>query len=252
LPGSILQTEEANFHRGRRRQLYAYLLSAKRYGLFNKAKNGTPVVHPKRRSEHGLGHLRNPPDPELEDRSWITESRQTILNAIHGKPGRRPRWVNRPAVSQLTASSPGVLHPFRDYNAGLDYHDQIKPFNFLIECQGAPLGHPVGYPPQRFQLIAPYTHDPNEWTRMPWTDRYSRDSCPIDTSGDLSKPDVVPVHTYRTVLSRYTRHPEPKCLDPSGHVCDGSSIGLLQRRPISAALPSYIGKESNLLEERFA
>ena len=96
IPGSILQIEDANLHRGRRRQLYAYSLSAKRYCLFTKARDGTPTVHPRRRSEHGLGHLLNPVDPEREDRDWITETWQTILNKSHGLSSQQPRWATGP------------------------------------------------------------------------------------------------------------------------------------------------------------
>ncbi len=247
---SILQVEEANFHRGRRRQLHAYSLSAKRYCLFTKSRDGTPTVHPKRRSEHGLGHLRNPIDPEREDRDWITEAWQTTINKAHGLPARAPQWASRPAVSQLTASSPNVLRPFNQYNSDLSYAEQVKPFNFLLTCQVAPLAHPPGYPPQRFQLIAPYTKDPNQWTQMKWTDRYSRDTFTIDTNGDLTQTERVQVHTHRTTLDRYRVNPEPKSLDPSGQICAGDTVGLLGRRPVTAALPTYIGKESNLLEER--
>src|SRR5205823_5449399 len=53
-------------------------------------------------------------------------------------------------------------------------------------------------------------------------------------------------------VARYQRHPEPKSLDLSGAVCQTGSVGLLQRRPVRATLPLYIGKESNNLEERQA
>jgi hypothetical protein len=54
------------------------------------------------------------------------------------------------------------------------------------------------------------------------------------------------------VLTRYRRYPEPKSLDPTGIACHGDSVGLLQRRPVHAAIPVYIGKESNNLDDRQA
>src|SRR5207248_2114316 len=57
---------------------------------------------------------------------------------------------------------------------------------------------------------------------------------------------------YGDIVGRYQRQPEPKSLDPDGAVCHGDSAGLLQRRPVRAALPFYVGKESNNLEERRA
>lgn len=80
IKGSILKVEEDNFDpkTGKRRQLYCLAISAKRYSLFVKDRNGLPILlwHGKnnkedRWSEHGLGHLLNPTDPESEDRDWI-------------------------------------------------------------------------------------------------------------------------------------------------------------------------------------
>src|SRR3989442_13178830 len=51
------------------------------------------------------------------------------------------------------------------------------------------------------------------------------------------------------VLREYEFHPESKCADSSGNVCDKETIGLLQRRHIRIEKITYIGKESNKIED---
>jgi hypothetical protein len=248
IPGSILQIEKRNSdEKGTRRQLYANSISAKRYALATKEQDGHFKIV--KRSEHGLGHLRNPISTDPDDRDWFTPFWHTILNP-HTQDSPQD-WQGRPAVSQITASSPAVLRVFDGYNDGRPYREQIKPFNFLIASYVAPFGHPAGYSPERFQLIAPYQPDPSQWERMPWIDRYSGDNFPVHTEGP-PQADSVKLRTYQDIQDRYLRHPEPKSLDPDGTVCRPDSTGLLQRRPVTAVEPIYLGKESNNLEERQA
>src|SRR5579859_7610981 len=77
---SILKVERDNYdpETGKERQIYCLAISAKRYALFLRDEAGNPVLlqkginnHEDRWSEHGLGHLRNPVNPESEDRDWI-------------------------------------------------------------------------------------------------------------------------------------------------------------------------------------
>ena len=83
IPGSVLKIEDDNFDPKTRkqRQLYCLAISAKRYALFMKNRRGKPELLRKgvnndsdRWSEHGLGHLLNPTDPESEDRKWIGQA----------------------------------------------------------------------------------------------------------------------------------------------------------------------------------
>ena len=82
VPGSILKIEDDNCDpkTKKQRQLYCLAISAKRYALFLRDDNGMPVLLRKnvnnkddRWSEHGLGHLLNPTDPESADREWIAQ-----------------------------------------------------------------------------------------------------------------------------------------------------------------------------------
>ena len=98
VPGSILKLEDDNYEKGdpktqERRQLYCLAISAKRYVLFEKDRAGKPVLlrddvnnHADRWSEHGLGHLLNPTDPESDHREWIA---QVWLNMVRRALGVR-------------------------------------------------------------------------------------------------------------------------------------------------------------------
>jgi hypothetical protein len=57
------------------------------------------------------------------------------------------------------------------------------------------------------------------------------------------------VTTYGEVLDDYETHPEAKCADAHGQVCDARTVGLLTRRHVRIGGYAFIGKESNLLED---
>lgn len=163
-----------------------------------------------------------------------------------------PEWLDRPAATRISASSAAVLRPFRhSYNATRKLADQIKPFNFLLCVHVAPFSHPAGYPPERFQLIAPYEPDPGRWLEIDWADIYSGDTFRIHTTGP-PLPDSVKVKTIRDVVDRYRTHPEPKSLGPDLKPCNRTTVGPLERRPVTAIAISCVGKESNRLEDRTA
>jgi hypothetical protein len=161
-------------------------------------------------------------------------------------------WLDQPAVTRISAASASALRPFlQSYNSRRPFADQVKPFNFLICVQVAPFSHPAGYQPERFQLVTPFESNPRRWLQLKWTDIYSGDTFRIHTTGPPS-PHSVKVQTNRNVLDRYRTHPEPKSLGPDLQPCDRQTRGLLQRRPVLATEISYIGKESNRLEETTA
>jgi hypothetical protein len=163
-----------------------------------------------------------------------------------------PGWLDQPAVTRISAASSAALDPFRtSYNAGRPFAEQIKPYNFLMSVHVAPFSHPAGYPPEQFHLLAPWEPDPRGWLQLEWTDRYSGNRFRIHTAGPPS-PASVKVKTNRDVLDRYRTHPEPKSLGPDRQPCGRQTRGLLQRRPVTATEISYIGKESNRLEETSA
>ena len=92
---SILKIERDNYdpETGKQRQVYCLAVASKRYALFLRGESGNPVLlqknvnnHEDRWSEHGLGHLRNPVDPESEDRDWIRHAWVNIIRTTLGLP----------------------------------------------------------------------------------------------------------------------------------------------------------------------
>lgn len=281
VPDSVLKIEKDNRDAvtGNQRQLYCVAISAKRYALFLKDKNGTPVLlrascpfcgrrnkpgvascpdcrkpvqsnnEEDRWSEHGLGHLLNPSDPEDEDREWIAQVWLNIIrNALRLKT-RKMNFEYLPAIGRVTISSPAVMRSFENFNKGKRYADQIKPFNFLLTSHVNQLGHPPGTDPERFHLIAPYESNPKRWLEMPWIEQYSGKTYSVTTEGHHGNRHTARVKTYGEVLREYEFHAESKCADADGKPSGKQTIGLLQRRHVRIDGTTYIGKESNSLEE---
>jgi hypothetical protein len=199
-------------------------------------------------SEHGLGHLLNPEDPEVPNKEWIKQVWEDIVREALRRPRSPLPWLDRPAVSRLAVSSPALLRPFATVNAWKPYADQVKPFGFMLLAHVAAGGYPAGVDATRFQLVSPYEPDARQWRKRRWLELYSGRSYFIST-GSVSAPDTVRVKTYRDVVAEYRFHPEAKSCGPDGTPCSRQTVGLLQRRPVVATRVAYIGKESNRLEE---
>jgi hypothetical protein len=281
IPGSILKIEDDNFDpiTGDQRQLYCLAISAKRYALFIRDEHGTPVLlrascphcgrknKPKhsncakckkpiqinnnddRWSEHGLGHLLNPADPENEDREWIAEVWLSMVKKSLGTNAQPVYFQNLPAVGRITVSSPALMRPFDNLNSGKKYCDRVKPFNFLLSCHVKQFGHPIGSDPTRFHLVGPYNSDSRTWLTTDWIDQYSGKVYRIATEGYHGDRKTARVKTYAEVIREYEYHPESKCGEANGKPCRKQTIGLLQRRHVKIDLIKYIGKESNSLED---
>jgi hypothetical protein len=249
VPGSILELEKENFDEatGQRRQLYCYAISAKRYALFNTAEDGAPLL--RKWSEHGLGHLLNPTDPEAEGRDWIRALWEGIVTEALGRAYQWPDWLNQPAIGRVTISSPHLLEPFSNLNRGKPYAEQVTPFTFLLSAHVAPFGHPEGVDPKRFHLFAPYTSNPNQWLKLLWTDVHSTKSYRVNTMALTGTEFTTRIKTIEEVVNQYQYHPEAKSLGPDGKPCGRKTIGLLTRRPVIALYLVQIGKESNRLED---
>lgn len=257
VPGSILKIEDDNFdpETKKQRQIYCYAISAKHYDLFVRDENGNPVLLRKgvnskdsHWSEHGLGHLLNPTDPESDDREWIPQIWERLIKESEGIKTKRLKFENIPAVGRITVSSPSILEPLTFLNRNKKYSDQIKPFNFLLSCHIAQLGYPVGVDPTKFHLIAPYSTNPGKWLNREWLDQYSGQKYQVST-GNYQSRKTARVKTYGDVIGEYKFHPESKCADSEGNICGKQTTGLLFRRHIKIDQIKYIGKESNNLEE---
>jgi hypothetical protein len=57
------------------------------------------------------------------------------------------------------------------------------------------------------------------------------------------------VKTYGSLIREYEFHPEAKCADSEGNICDKQTVGLLQRRHIHIDYIKGIGKETNNLDD---
>jgi hypothetical protein len=111
IPLSILKIEDDNFDRVTHdhRQIHCLAISAKRYSLFILDENGNPALLRKgvnnnedRWSEHGLGHLLNPTDPNREGREWIAMAWEKIIRRalkLHTDP---LNFEKLPAVGRVT------------------------------------------------------------------------------------------------------------------------------------------------------
>jgi hypothetical protein len=258
--GSILKLEDVNFDpiNGNRRQLYCYAISSKRYALFVLDSNGRPVLRdrqvagheePIQLSEHGLGHLLNPTDPEDESRDWITIIWGGIITEALGLLYEWPQWLGRPAASRLTVSTWRQLELFAELNQGKSYSERIKPANFLLTFHVAPFGHPTGVDPEHFHLFAPWNPEARQWMKMIGVDQYTGKKFRVSTIGFTGSEGVARVKTYGDVLAEYRVHPEPKSLGPDGEPCNRGTVGLLRRRSVTGIYIDYVGKESNRLEE---
>jgi hypothetical protein len=84
--------------------------------------------------------------------------------------------------------------------------------------------------------------------RLQWIDQYSSRRFGIVTTGYPNEHTAL-VKTYGDVLREYEFHPESKCADASGKACHKQTAGLLQRLHVRIEKITYIGKESNKIED---
>jgi hypothetical protein len=250
VPGSVLKAEDENFDEetGEQRELFCYAISAKRYVMYHLDEDGRPVI--RKYSRHGLGHLLNPSDPDSREHDWIAEIWRYIIAAdVLGQTPAEPAWFGRPALGRVGINDPRTLALFKALNKDKPYAAWVKPQNFLLSAQVAPLGHPPGIDPAKpFHLVAPYHADPSQWLKLRFTDRYSGKGYRV-TVGDAVTQGVARVKTYGDVVDEYRCHREHKSLAPDGQPCSQATVGLLQRRPVEALEVAYVGKESNRLED---
>jgi hypothetical protein len=246
-----------------KRDVECFAISAKRYALFRRTGSDTidqlgddeevggSGIESDKKSEHGLGHLLNPIDPDSDDRDWIREAWTWLLRQELGLLSTEPAWLNQPALTRVTVSSQTLMKPFADWNSGKTYADQIKPANFLVVAHADPLRNP-GIDLRRFRLIAPFESNSTKWSQLPWRNLYDPNgptyTLASNTDAEAMMSGIV-VKTYGDVLGEYRAHPESTFLDADGHVCGRRTIGVLQRGPVHAASIAYIGKEANRLDD---
>jgi transcriptional regulator with XRE-family HTH domain len=118
--------------------LYCYMISAKRYVMYNiiPDKQAKQQIIIRKKSDHGLGHLLSPIESKKRT-DWVKEVWRYILSIEYNLPFTEPDWFYEfPAFAQLSISKPSIyrlLNPERD----ITYKRQIKPFNFILTVHPA-------------------------------------------------------------------------------------------------------------------
>ncbi len=241
---TILNIEDLNYSSRGQRAIYAYVVSAKRYALYSRTDTGE--IQLEKCSEHGLGHLLSPL-PKGSAEKWPDMLWNIIFHREFGLPCESPQFLNYPAISRISVSTPRYFRGFLRNWAELEYSARIKPFGFLVSAHVARFGHPAGVNARAFHLVAPFTANPKEWARQLWTDTYSGAEYAISTSLTV-RPGVVRVRSFADVLAEFLAHGEVKSATARGEPAGASARGLLFRRHIMPSELRLIGKESNALE----
>ncbi len=233
-------------------------ISAKRYSIWDTFEPGQLTVqHPVKISQHGLGRYLDPVTPRDERRNgkgqltWILESWQWVAAAMRNPDTPLPAWAGLPAVSRISVSSTALWAPFRSWNEGRTWAEQIKPFNFLLTVDIDPFGYPPGVNPQRFRLIAAYSDQPEQWDQLEWRNLYNPDGPTYRITTNRTAPaeaGTVIVKSYGQVLREYRLHPEHKFQDVDGRPGAPLTRGVIRRRPVHVRDTRYIGKEANNLD----
>jgi hypothetical protein len=221
VPGSILKIEDINVDAGGRpRHLSGFAISAKRYVLYKRTRNGVTLVDPK---AHGLGYLYPPTVSKNEDdQPWAWEAWNWMLREALGLPRTAPPWLDLPAMMRVALSTPLLLDRL---------NRETRPFGFLF----CPLidGYPAGVDRQHFTLIARFTKRRDEWLRSPCVNVYDGRAYRLALQQTAALDMVIP-QTFGHVLRMYLHHPESKSLAPDGTPCATHTRGLLQRTLIVA------------------
>jgi len=143
--GSLLVAEDYNWERinwnekdkdntlrGKYYPLYCYMVSAKRYVLYNLIPDGegrTQVVI-RKKSDHGLGHLLSPNKRDKRN-DWINEVWKRVICLELGLPYDEPEWFDRPALAHLSISKP-LIYDIFNREILKPYNERVKPSNFML------------------------------------------------------------------------------------------------------------------------
>jgi hypothetical protein len=225
-------------------------------------------------SEHGLGMyldptIKLPGKPQRDEkgrRRWIRDTWDWVLSGLDAQASPMPAWAQQYALTQFTVSSPALAKWFKGYNAHQPSEQHIRPGSFGLIAHPDPAFYtPAAEPGARRKPpglpAAPYERNPERWTELPWYDRATGDPLNIITAQARDEPErfahaltsgAVIIDTLANILARYTRRPEHKSLAPDDRAADGTTSGLLLRRPVHSgpATTLLTGKEGNKIIER--
>ncbi|MCD4735722.1 MAG: hypothetical protein K8R53_06735, partial [Bacteroidales bacterium] len=208
--------------------MWFYGISSKRYALYTYENGKIKFMEGERSFKlHGLGHLTNPFPKAVDD--WQAEIWEDILK-LHYRMisgiNIEEKYSGLYAISRLTVSTANVLKRFKKFNAGKEWKDQIKPFNFyLVGFQALEENGKVVKP------LMPFSTDSRKTVYEPFIDYETGE---IKEGSKYFKP------LSKTIM-QYAEHLE--------HKFDGDA-GVLERKHVHAAGVVYIGKEANNIDEQ--
>jgi hypothetical protein len=231
---------------GERRQLFAYCVSAKLYALFNLDEEGLVIRKP---SGHGLGFLQPPYSIADWQRTkgqkwkedlhpWIFEAWHFMLSQELGLPHTAPRCLKQAAVMSVPITTPQVLQRLGSLK------DSLRPFNIVT----------VPFPKKEINqlwtgyFIMPKTENLNDLHGRPMVNVVSGATFYVhhkNSSGSTKSPGWVSLRTMEDEINHVLSRAESKFCTPNGSTCTSKTIGLLQRRHISAGEFHYVGKEAS-------
>ena len=240
----LLRVEPENFDsEGTQRQLYATAVSGGRIFLTWKAEDSRR--HVVKRSEVNLGDLRAPADGFLDEFADYAVKRLS-----DGDDGTRPWWWELPATVRLGVGTPGKAEML----GGL-----LSPFGFAQGTRKARRAGVVFGP--GVSLVAPLG-DPTEGDCAPWVEVPAGTPVRVVSDEEVAErreagTDVFGSHevtlsTFGEILGAWLNHPESKMIGSDGRPCRYRTRGLLTPRSMQVGQVSYVGRESNLIDERAA
>ena len=238
----LLKIEPENFDsNGRPRQLYATAVSGGRVFLTADGPDGRRKVV--KRSEVNLGDLRAPEDAA----DFLDDFATWAVAFLGGEERERPWWWELPANTFLGVGTPGKAVQL----GGL-----VSPFGFAMGARTARrAGAVVGG--ERVRLLAPLT-PVVEASSAPWVEVPSGRPVRVLSAEEVNErrehggwftDDEMVLDSLGRTLLDWIRQPETKMLGPDGRPCRSTTRGLLTPRPVRVGKISFVGRESNRLDE---
>jgi hypothetical protein len=234
--GTILKIENVNYIDGDPskgfRNLYGYAISAKRYCLF-EGKQVRKIVDAK---AHGIGYLMNPLRRKGDDHAEQFAAafwRKVLQNERIALKTDEPDWLDRPAMMRIPISSPAVLGRLKEF---------CKPYDFVLAPVIREGDLQLAEEAEKPILVTRFNKDSEEWSGATYYNVRSGEPCSITTS-ESGTDNVIPVRSYRSIVSAYVNNAESKFNGPDGNQCHPWTRGILQRMHVVAREHRYCGKE---------